>query len=170
MTLHPGPQVPDWIDAPGDLPPLGTALEIADEAARALRDMKQNPLTEDCIYLPCEASEAITRLIREVRHGRRLRDEDDSMPMPVLIGDLMASCRHRIALDAADAAQEAVAMTEAALVDSVDVGFQCSGLKVIERVIESIPPEEIVALRKRLAAEGKLEKRTIKAVIRTGED
>jgi hypothetical protein len=90
--------------------------------------------------------------------------------MPVLIGDLMASCRHRIALDAADAAQEAVAMTEAALVDSVDVGFQCSGLKVIERVIESIPPEEIVALRKRLAAEGKLEKRTIKAVIRTGEE
>jgi hypothetical protein len=37
-------------------------------------------------------------------------------------------------------------------------------------VIESIPPEEIVALRKRLAAEGKLEKRTIKAVIRTGEE
>ncbi len=70
------------------------------------------------------------------------------------------------ALDVANQAEQTAACARERLLEFADVGFECDGLKVVERVIESIPPEEIAALRKRLAAEGKLEKRTIKAVIR----
>lgn len=161
-------KVPDWIEAPGDLPMLETAIEIAEETAGALDRAKQYPIDDRCIYLPCEAAQAITRLIREARQWRRLR-EDSPMPEPVSLGGVMAACSHRIAVDAVDAAEQGAAMTREKLLEVAEVGFEADGLKVIERIIESIPPEEIAALRERLRAEGKLERRTIKAVIRTGE-
>ncbi len=74
------------------------------------------------------------------------------------------------ALDVANQAEQTAACARERLLEFAEVGFECEGLKVVERVIESIPPVEIAALRKRLALEGKLEKRTIKAVIRTGEE
>jgi hypothetical protein len=74
------------------------------------------------------------------------------------------------AFDVANQAEQTAACARERLLEFAEVGFECEGLKVVERVIESIPPEEIVALRKRLAAEGKLDKRIIRAVIRTGED
>ncbi len=107
MTLHPGPQVPDWIADRGNLTVLETPQEIAAEASAAL--------------------------------------------------------------DFANGAEQTANAARERLLEFAEVGFECEGLKVIERVIESIPPEEIAALRKRLAAEGKLDKRIIKAVIRIGE-
>lgn len=82
----------------------------------------------------------------------------------------LASFDHRRALDVADSAERSAASTRDRFLEVADVGFEADGLKVIERTIESIPPEEIAALRKRLRAEGKLERRTIRAVIRTGKD
>ena len=81
----------------------------------------------------------------------------------------MISLDHRRALDVANAAERSAASTRERLLEVAEVGFEADGLKVIERTIESIPPEEIVALRERLRAEGRLERRTIRAVIRTGE-
>lgn len=147
---------------------LETAIAIAEETAGALDRARQYPIDDRCIYLPCEAAQAITRLIREARQWRRLR-EDSPMPEPVSLGGVMAACSHRIAVDAVDAAEQGAAMTREKLLEVAEVGFEADGLKVIERTIESIPPEEIAALRERLRAEGKLERRTIKAVIRTGE-
>lgn len=74
------------------------------------------------------------------------------------------------ALDFANGAEQTAHAAQERLLEFAEVGFECEGLKVIERVIESIPPEEIAALRKRLAAEGRLDRRIIKAVIRTGEE
>jgi hypothetical protein len=82
----------------------------------------------------------------------------------------LASFDHRLALDVADSAERSAASTRERFLEVAEVGFEADGLKVIERTIESIPLEEIAALRERLRAEGKLERRTIRAVIRTGED
>jgi hypothetical protein len=73
------------------------------------------------------------------------------------------------ALDVANQAEQTAACARERLLEFAEVGFEADGLKVIERTIESIPPEEIAALRERLRAEGRLERRTIRAVIRTGE-
>jgi aspartate oxidase len=61
----------------------------------------------------------------------------------------MISLDHRRALDVANAAERSAASTRERLLEAAEVGFEADGLKVIERTIESIPPEEIAALRER---------------------